>query len=237
MIGKLAATAGIAGVAVYLVAILVVAAPPRPDAPVSQVVSYYTAHRHAYLLQSLALSVAVLLLIPFLGALFSALDGPEDGRRPLAVASLVAFVLIVAVTFIGTLPMTAVVWRGPESVPSSEVADAFAINNLSLYALSATLAAATVLMPAAVILAFRPLSRIVCLIGAASVILNAVELAGITSHNGWDAAGFGSGVGLFLWLAWVGSLCVAMLLHRNPGGVWQTNGGATEAGAATGAVL
>ncbi len=104
----------------------------------------------------------------------------------------------------------------PAGPTSRTVQFAFDINNLSLYALSATAVLVSVLAPMIVIWRWRALPRWLLVLGAAVIIANVVEIAGLFSRTGSNAAGYGDGVGPFLWVLWVAALSICLVMKAAP---------------------
>jgi hypothetical protein len=96
-------------------------------------------------------------------------------------------------------------------VPPAIVRFAVEISNLSLYSLSAPVAAASVIAPAIVIWRSRALPRWLAWLGLIEVAGNIAELAGLFSTSGTDAAGYGAGVGPVLWILWAAALSITAL--------------------------
>jgi hypothetical protein len=80
-----------------------------------------------------------------------------------------------------------------------------------LYALSAPAAAASVLAPSAIIWRTRVLPRWLAVLGLAEVAVNVIELAGLMTARGGDAAGYAAGIGPLLWTLWAAVLCASAL--------------------------
>lgn len=99
-------------------------------------------------------------------------------------------------------------------VPPAIVRFAVEISNLSLYSLSAPVAAASVLAPAIVIWRSRALPRWLAWLGLIGVAGNIAELAGLFSSSGTNAAGYGAGVGPALWILWAAALSITALVAR-----------------------
>ena len=86
----------------------------------------------------------------------------------------------------------------------------FDAGNLALYALSAPLAAMSVIAPT---VALRSLGRMpgwLIAIGVAEVALNVAEVAGLFARTGADAAGYALGLGPLVWGVWVLGLVVTL---------------------------
>jgi glyoxylase-like metal-dependent hydrolase (beta-lactamase superfamily II) len=144
----------------------------------------------------------------------------SDRRRPRSVATVTvaAWVALLVIVIAGKRPLNALVWRGTDQADPKTVQLAFDINNLSLYALSATAVLLSVLAPMIVIWRWRALPRWLLVLGAAEIIANIVELGGLFSRTGANAAGYGDGVGPFLWVLWVAALSVTILMKETRAG-------------------
>ena len=109
--------------------------------------------------------------------------------------------------------MNVIVWRGADSVDPGLVRLAFDAQNLSLYAVTATVALLSVLAPCVVIWRTGVLPRWLVALGAVEIAVNLVELAGMASRTGWNAAGFVFGLGPLVWMIWVAALSITMMMR------------------------
>jgi hypothetical protein len=127
-----------------------------------------------------------------------------------------AWVVLTTTVLVGTLPAVALVWQGTPSVDPELVRLAYDMEILATYAVSATAAAVSIGVPSVVIWRSCVLPRWLALLGAAEVIVNAVELAGLFFRHGALAGGYADGIGALLWALWVAvaSVCVARLPRR-----------------------
>lgn len=206
--------AGIVGVVVYIAGAFAGGTTPGPDAPIGTVIAHYTHQRTAVLAGTLLTLVALAFLLWFLGYLRAYIAEDEGQRAPLAGVTVAAWIALFAIIFGGGIPLTAIVWRGANHVDASLVRLAFDASNLSLYALSATAAAMSVLAPSVVIWRRRALPRWLAALAFLEIAANAVELSGVFSRRGLNAAGYAAGVGPLLWVVWVAALSIT-LLARN----------------------
>ncbi len=209
------AAAGAAGALVYVASAYTAGTPLKPDASVQKVVSHLSDKRGGVLTGVLLAAVAVALLIWFLGHLreFLAVEG---GSAPLANVTMASWVALLVIAIGGTVPLTAVVWRGAGQVDPGIVRLAFDASNLSLYSVSASAALLSVLAPTIVIWRSGALPRWLAALGAIEIAANIVELAGLFTRTGANAAGYADGIGPFVWVIWVAALSITMVI-RTPG--------------------
>ena len=106
------------------------------------------------------------------------------------------------------------VWRGAAATPPGIVRLAIDMANLSQYALSAPVAAASALAPAIVIWHTRALPRWLAGLALLEVAANVAELAGLAATRGTDAGGYAAGVGPVLWVLWAAALAVTALAAK-----------------------
>lgn len=210
---RIGSIAGLAGLACYTAGSLM-AALPRPGSAATTVTAHLAASRGSVLGGLALMSLALPLLLVFLGFLVNLLGEAE--RRPwlltyLSAAAWLALFLIVAA---GLLPVVAVTWQGAAASSSDTVRLAINMANLSQYVLSAPVAAASVLAPAIVIWRTRALPRWLAGLAVIEVAANAAELAGLSMTKGADAGGYAAGVGPMLWVLWVAALAVTALAVR-----------------------
>jgi hypothetical protein len=208
------AGAGVLGAVVYVVSVFVAGTPLKPDDSIDLVVAHLADKRTAFLFGSLLALIAAGFLLWFLGYLRAFLARTEGDHAPLATVTGVAWVALLVIVIAGSAPLNALVWRGTDQADPKTVQLAFDINNLSLYALSATAVLLSVLAPMIVIWRWRALPRWLLVLGAAEIIANIVELGGLFSRTGANAAGYGDGVGPFLWVLWVAALSVTILMKE-----------------------
>ncbi len=210
------AGAGFVGAVLYVVSVFVAGAPLKPDDSISKVIAHIADKRSAMLFGSLLALVAVACFLWFLGYLRAFLAATEGDHAPLATVTVAAWVTLLVIVVVGSAPLMALVWRGGGQADAKTVQLAFDISNLSFYALSATAALLSVLAPTVVIWRWRALPRWLLILGALEIIANIVELAGLFSRTGANAAGYGAGVGPFLWVVWVAALSVTLFLNESP---------------------
>jgi len=210
------AGAGLAGAVLYAVSVFVAGAPLKPDDSIDKVITHLVDKRSAILFGSLLALLAVACLLWFLGYLRAFLARTEGDHAPLATVTVVSWIALLVIVVAGSAPLTALIWRGADQADPKTVQLAFDINNLSFFALSATAALLSVLAPMIVIWRSRALPRWLLVLGAVEIAANIVELAGLFTRTGANAAGYGAGVGPFLWVLWVAALSVTLLTKDEP---------------------
>ncbi len=87
------------------------------------------------------------------------------------------------------------------------------MGTLSLYAVSATAVALAVGATSVIIFRTGVLPRWLVALGAVEVAVNLVELAGLGSRSGLNAAGYAAGIGPLLWSLWAAASAVALARH------------------------
>lgn len=215
------AASGVAGALVYAVSAFTAGAPLKPDASLQNVVSHLSDQRSGVLVGVLLAVIAVALLVWFLGY-FREFLAVEGGSPALSNVTLVSWVALLLVAVGGTVPLAAVVWRGAGKVDPGIVQLAFDANNLSLYSMSAAAALLSVLVPVIVIWRSGALPRWLALLGAIEIAANIVELTGLFTRTGANAAGYADGIGPFVWVVWVAAVSIAMVT-RSPECVGQSS--------------
>lgn len=215
---RLGTAAGVAGAVLYVVSAFTAGTVLKPDASLSQIIGHLSDKRNALLVGVLLATIAVGLLLWFLGYLRAFLAEAEGGGEPLASVTLAAWVALLVIVVAGAAPMTAVIWRGAGGVDPQIVRFAFDAANLSLYSLSASAAILSVLAPIIVIWRSRALPRWLVGLGAIEIVINVVELAGLFAKTGNDAAGYAWGVGPFVWVVWVAAVSIAMMMKPSTAG-------------------
>ncbi len=208
---RIGPAAGLLGLVLFAAGSLL-AGLPGPNAHVGTVITRLTADRGSVLAGILLMFLAVPGLLMFLGYLWSLLARAEGPPAILAAAAATAWLLLFAIVGIGIIPLTAVTWRGTAGLPPDVVRLCADTATLSLYALSAPAAAASVLAPSAIIWRTRVLPRWLALFGLAEVAVNVVELAGLAAAKGSDAAGYAAGIGPLLWTVWAAAVSVSALV-------------------------
>jgi hypothetical protein len=206
---------GLLGLACYAAGSLA-AALPMPTSSTHAMISHLATDRSKVLTGLALMFLALPFLLMFLGYLWDLLAQAEGHPRILARLSAGSWLTLLVIIAAGMIPVSAVAWQGASVVPPDIVRFAVEISNLSLYSLSAPVAAASVLAPAIVIWRSRALPRWLAWLGLIEVAGNIAELAGLYSNSGTDAAGYGAGVGPALWILWAAALSIAALAARPP---------------------
>ncbi|GAC1375236.1 MAG: hypothetical protein NVSMB4_03280 [Acidimicrobiales bacterium] len=206
--------AGIVGVVLYVAGAFAAGTSPKPDAAIGTVMAHYSDHRGAVLAGTLLTLVALPAFLWFLGYLREFVADAEGAPAPLATVTLAAWIALFVIIVGGGIPLTAIVWRGASHVDASLVRLAFDANNLSLYAISATAAATSVLAPSVVIWRRRALPRWLMALALLEVAVNVIEVVGLFSRQGPNAGGYAAGVGPLVWVVWVVALCITLLAHN-----------------------
>jgi hypothetical protein len=207
--------AGLIGLACYTAGALT-AALPGPGTATPSVIAHLADHRSAVLAGTMLTVLALPFLLLFLGSLVTLLAEAEGPPRHLALLSAGAWLMLFAIIAAGMIPVAAVAWRGGSSFSPAIVRLAIDASNLSLYSLSAPVAAASVLAPTIVIWRRRLLPRWLVWLALAEVAVNVAELAGLFARSGLDASGYAAGAGPLLWILWAAVLCAALLVPGAP---------------------
>jgi hypothetical protein len=214
---RFGAASGAAGAVVYVVSAFAAGVPLKPDASLSHVTAYLSDRRGGLLAGYLLALVAVALFLWFLGYLRGFLAEVEGGKAPLASVTLGSWVALLLVVLAGNTPLIAVVWRGAARVDPQIARFAFDASNLSLYSLSASAVAVSVLATIVLIWRSKALPRWLVAVGAIEIAVNVVEVAGLFSRTGNDAAGYAFGVGPFVWIVWVAAVSLTVTMHPSRG--------------------
>jgi hypothetical protein len=209
---RLGALSGAVGAVVYVVSAFAAGTPLKPDASLSQLIVYLSDRRVAMLAGDLLALVAVALFLSFLGYLRAFLAEIDGGKAPLTSVTVVSWVALLLIVLAGDAPLVAIVWRGARGVAPQMARFAFDASNLSLYSLSSTAVALSVLAPIVLIWRSKALPRWLVFLGAVEIVVNVAELVGLFARTGNDAAGYVFGVGPFVWVVWVAALSVAMVV-------------------------
>jgi hypothetical protein len=210
-VSRLGALTGLAGVAFYVVGVVLPGSAPKPDAATGQVIAYLADHRSTLLLGFALETIALALLLCFLGELRTVIAGTGGSGVPLASAMAAAWVVLLTIIAAALLPAIALVWRGPPAGDPSLVRLGYDMETLGTYAATAMVALIAVGTPSLVIWRTGVLPRWLAVLGLVEVCLNVVELAALSSRHGAFAGGYIAGVGPLAWALWVAavSLCMA----------------------------
>jgi hypothetical protein len=215
-IDMVAAWAGLIGVVLFVVGSLLAGSPPKPDASAAEITAFLVQHRSTLLVGT----ALILLSIPFFGCFVGLFTGvlrdAEGGRGTLARAATLGWTLQLAVVAIGIVSQTAVTWRGASGLDPHLVQFGYDLGTLSLYAVSAMAVALAVGATSVIVLRTGILPRWLVVLGALEVAVNLVELAGLASRSGLNAAGYAAGVGPLLWSLWAAAAAItlARLIRR-----------------------
>jgi hypothetical protein len=153
-------------------------------------------------------------LLVFLGFLGDLLARAEGRPWLLTFLTVGAWLTLFVITAVGLIPLAAAAWRGAVVTAPGIVRIAIDVTNLSEYALSAPVAAASTLAPAIVIWRTRALPRWLAGVALLEVAANIAELAGLAATNGTDAGGYAAGVGPVLWVVWAAALAITALAAK-----------------------
>lgn len=211
-VSGVASLTGLIGAVLYLVGALIPGNAPKPDAGVHQVVTYFVSQR-ASLLTGFALQlIALALLLWFLGYLRTVVSFAGVAAVPAATTMTAAWVVLMTIVAVATLPALALVWSGSAGANPDLAHLAYEMEALGTYALASTAALVSVAAPSIIIWRYRVLPRWLALVGVAAVVANMAELVGLSSRHGAFAAGYADGIGELLWLLWVAaaSVCTAL---------------------------
>ena len=204
------AWAGVVAVLLFVVGSLLAGSAPKPDASTRDVMSFLVQQRSPLLMGT----ALILLSVPFFGCFIGLLGGmlrdAEGGRAPLAGAATLGWTLLLAVASIGTLTQAALTWRGVAQSDAAIVRFVYDLGSLTLYAGTSTAVALSVGATSFIVFRSRMLPRWVAGLGVVVVLINVVELAGLASSAGENAAGYAAGVGPLVWALWVAATAIAL---------------------------
>ena len=204
---------GAVGAVIYAISAFTAGSPLKPDASRQTVIDHFSDKRGAVLAGYLLAALGVALLVWFLGYLHKLVRNNEGAGGVLATITLASWVSLLVIVVAGAVPLIAVVWRGAKQVSPGLLGLAFDASNLSLYSISAPVAAVSVLAPIIVIWRSRCLTRWLVALGVVEIVVNGIEIAGIFERTGFNAGGYVGGTGPFLWVLWVALLSIAMVLR------------------------
>jgi hypothetical protein len=212
-----AAWAGLLGVVLFVVGSLLAGSPPKPDASTAAVTTFLVQQRSSLLIGTVLLLLAIPCFGVFVGALSGTLREAEGGRGTLTGAATLGWTLLLAVVSIGVLSQTALVWRGADTLDPHLVRFGYDLSMLSLYAVSAMAVALAVGATSVVIFRTGVLPRWLVVLGMVEIAVNLIELAGLASRSGLNAAGYAAGVGPLIWSLWAAAAAVTLARHlRHP---------------------
>jgi hypothetical protein len=216
-VSRLAALTGLAGVVFYAIGVFLPGSAPKPDATTAQVVGFFVRHRSPLLTGFALQLIALALLLCFLGQLSSVIASAGGTAAPAVTTMTAGWVILITIVAVSTLPAMAVVWGGAASSSSDLVRAAYDMQTLGTYAVSSTAAMVSIAAPSIIIWRRRILPTWLAVLGGAEVVANVVELVGLSYQHGTLAGGYADGIGLILWVIWVGAAsgCIALRLHDN----------------------
>ena len=197
---RIGPVAGLTGLACYTAGSLT-AALPGPATATATSTAHLAASRGSVLTGVALMFLALPFLLVFLGFLGDLLARAEGRPWLLTFLSVGAWVVLFVLIAAGLMPLAAVAWRGAAATPPGIVRLAIDIANLSQYALSAPVAAASELAPAIVIWRCRALPRWLAGLALLGVAASVAEFAGLAATKGTDAGGYAAGAGPVLWAA------------------------------------
>ena len=177
---RLAALTGLAGAVVYVVGVLLPGTVPKPDATGSSIASFFVDKRGALLTGFALQLIAVGLLLWFMGQLYQMLLASDPEHPALATTMLAAFAATISIVAAGIVPSMAIIWSGAPGPGPQLARFAYAIMTISNYAATSTVVAVSILAASVIIWRTRVLPRWLCILGAAEIALNAVELIGLS---------------------------------------------------------
>jgi hypothetical protein len=212
------ALTGLAGIACYAVGSLLPGRTPGPAATTTQVVLFLSDHRSSILWGFALETVALALLLCFLGQLRTVIASTGGAGTALASAMASAWVVLLTLVAAALLPFVALAWRGASGADPRLVRLAYDVQTLGTYAVTATVAMVAVGAPVLVIWRTGVLPRWLAVLGALEVALNALELTGLSSTHGVLAGGSLGGAGVVVWAIWVAATSICMA-RRAPAGM------------------
>ncbi len=208
-----AAWAGVIGVVLFVSGSLFAGSVPKPDASAAGITAFLVQQRSSLLVGT----ALILLAIPFFGCFVGLFTGvlrdAEGGRTTLTSAATLGWTLLLAVVTIGVLSQTALTWQGASGLDSHLVQFGYDLSTLSLYAVDAMAVALAVGATSVVIYRTGVLPRWLVALGAAEVAINLVELAGLASRGGLNAAGYGAGIGPLVFSLWAAAAATSLIRH------------------------
>jgi hypothetical protein len=207
------ALAGLLGVVLYTVGVLVSGRAPGPDAATSEVVSFFVDHRSSLLAGFAFQLIALVFLLWFLGHLRTLVASAGGMGVPAASAMTAAWVMLMTTVALAMLPAMAIVWRGAASTSPDLVRLAYDMETLGTYAAAATAAIVSIAAPSLIIWRCRLLPGWLAILGALEVAANVLEVAGLSARHGMLAGGSAGGIGQVGWVLWVGAASVCMALR------------------------
>jgi len=208
-----AAWAGLIGVILFVAGSLLAGSVPKPDASAAEITDFLVQQRSSLLMGTALILLAIPFFGCFVGLFTGVLRSAEGGGTTLTSAATLGWTLLLAVVSVGVLSQTALTWRGASGMDPHLVQFGYDLSTLSLYAVSAMAVALTVGTTSVVIYRTGVLPRWLVALGAAEVAINLVELAGLASRNGPNAAGYAAGIGPLVWSLWAAAAAISLARH------------------------
>lgn len=206
MASRQAGVAGLCATVLAAAAIAVVGTAPDADAGTAELQAYAAAHKNGIVLFQLAMPF----LFVFFAGLAKTVAGANGEASALASGGFAGGVALQVVALAGTIPFVAAVWRGADESVLRTTYDA---NLLALYALTAGLSIASVLLPTLAGFVTRTLPAWTAVPAAIVVAANIGELAGFVLYDTGPMA-LGVAPGLIAvpgWTLWMGLVSIALL--------------------------
>ena len=183
-----AAWAGLIGVVLFVAGSLFAGSVPKPDASAAEITAFLVQQRSSLLVGTALILLAIPFFGRFVGLFTGVLRRRGSGRTTLTNATTLGWTLLLAVVTIGVLSQTALTWRGASGLDPHLVQFGYDLSTLSLYAVSAMAVALAVGATSVVIYRTGVLPRWLVALGAVEVAINLVELVGLASRCGLNAA-------------------------------------------------
>lgn len=207
------ALAGIAGVIVFVSGGLFAGQPPNADSSTNTITGYMVDQRGHLLTAAIVQSVGALFLLFFLGSLVMMLFEASHSSRPLAVVTAASWTMLFAAFWGSTFLFYAVTWRGAGRVDGSIVQLSWDVAIVGGFALLGAISIATVVAPSIVIINTGVLPKWLGWAALIVVLVNLVEMCGVSTRTGSNSGGYASGAGPLVWSAWVLALAIMMLIN------------------------
>lgn len=210
MASRQAGVAGLCATVLAAAAIAVVGTAPDADAGMAELQAYAAAHKNGIVVSFVLFQLAMPFLFVFFAGLAKTVAGANGEASALASGGFAGGVGLQVVALAGAIPFVAAVWRGADESVLRTTYDA---NLLALYALTAGLSIASVLLPTLAGFVTRTLPAWTAVPAAIVVAANIGELAGFVLYDTGPMA-LGVAPGLIAvpgWTLWMGLVSVALL--------------------------
>jgi hypothetical protein len=205
-----AGTAGLCAAILAAAAIAVAGMAPDADADAAALQSYVGQHRAGIVMSFALFQLALPFMFVFFAGLAKAVGGANDEAAAFAWGGFAGGVGLQLVALAGAIPFVAAAWRGADDAVLRAAYDG---NLLALYALTAGLSIASVLLPTIAGLITRTLPAWTALFALVVVAANVGELVGFVFYDAGPMA-LGVGPGLIAvpgWTLWMGAVSIALL--------------------------